>query len=207
MFQETQWDYTTNRDLRSINLHPSPLLISKAYKAMVESFGWKSLTILYQDNHGLLRLQELIKSPLQPNTKIVLRKFSFGEGEDNISKVLLEVKQSGAIHVVLDCDQDKIGEVLSKAQEVGIVTFFLPITQVGLVTAYHSFLVTNLDLHLVDLDRFKDSGVNITSLRLVDPMLPRMIDTVKAWEEASNVKYFYHLSKNISMLGQDTFST
>ena len=123
LFQETQWDYTTNRDLRSINLHPSPLLISKAYKAMVESFGWKSLTILYQDNHGLLRLQELIKSPLQPNTKIVLRKFSFGEGEDNISKVLLEVKQSGAIHVVLDCDQDKIREVLSKAQEVGIVTF------------------------------------------------------------------------------------
>ena len=141
---------------------------------MVESFGWKSLTILYQDNHSLLRLQELIKSPLQSNTKILLRKLSFGEGDDN-SKVLLEVKQLGAIHIVLDCDQDKIRGVLSKAQEV------------GLVTAYHSFLVTNLDLHLVNLDMFKDSGVNITSLRLVDPTLPKMIDTVKGWEKVNSI--------------------
>ena len=175
MSSETQWDYTTGRELRSINLHPCPLLISRAYKAMVESFGWKSLTILYQDNHSLLRLQELLKAPMQSNAKIVLRKLSFGEGNDN-RDVLLEVKQSGAIHIVLDCDQDNVKEVLSKAEEV------------GLVTAYHSFLITNLDLHLVDLERFKDSGVNITSLRLVDPMLPRMVDTVKAWEEVGDVK-------------------
>ena len=142
---------------------------------MVESFGWKSLTILYQDNHSLLRLQELLKAPMQSNTKIVLRKLSFGKGDDN-TDVLLEVKQSGAIHIVLDCDQDHIKGVLSKADDV------------GLVTAYHSYLITNLDLHLVDLERFKDIGVNITSLRLVDPTLPKMIDTVKAWEEVGDKK-------------------
>ena len=175
MTSETKWDYTTKRELRSINLHPCPLLISRAYKAMVESFGWKSLTILYQDNHSLLRLQELLKAPMQSNTKIVLRKLSFGDGDDN-GEVLMEVKQSGAIHIVLDCDQDNVKKVLNKADEV------------GLVTAYHSYLITNLDLHLVDLERFKDSGVNITSLRLVDPMLPKTIDTVKAWEEVGDVK-------------------
>ena len=143
---------------------------------MVESFGWTSLTLLYQNNHGLQRLQELLESPLRSNIKIGLRKISVGE-EENIKDVLLEVKQSGVTHIVLDCDQENIGKVLIKAQEV------------GLVTAYHSFLITSLDLHLVDLEGFKDSGVNITSLRLVDPMLPKMIDTVKAWEEVNNVNF------------------
>ena len=118
----------------------------------------------------------MLESPLRSNIKIGLRKISVGEDE-NIKDVLLEVKQSGVTHIVLDCDQENIGRVLIKAQEV------------GLVTAYHSFLITSLDLHLVDLEGFKDSGVNITSLRLVDPMLPKMIDTVKAWEEVNNVNF------------------
>ena len=69
--------------------------------------------------------------------------------------------------MVLDCDLDKIREVLSKAKEV------------GLVTAYHSFLITSLDLHLVDLENFKESGVNITALRLVDPRSANMIAAFK----------------------------
>ena len=118
----------------------------------------------------------MLESPLRSNIKIGLRKISVGEDE-NINNVLLEVKQSGVTHIVLDCDQENIGKVLIKAQEV------------GLVTAYHSFLITSLDLHLVDLEGFKDSGVNITSLRLVDPMLPKMIDTVKAWEKVNTVDF------------------
>ena len=41
--------------------------------------------------------------------------------------------------------------------------------EVGMMTAYHNYLITNLDLHLVDLEEFKYGGTNITSLRLVDP--------------------------------------
>ena len=40
---------------------------------------------------------------------------------------------------------------------------------VGMMTAYHNYLITNLDLHLVDMEEFKYGGTNITSLRLVDP--------------------------------------
>ena len=141
--------------------------MSKAYKAMVESFDWKTLTVLYQDDLSLIRLQELLMSPLDSDAKIVLRKLDFSEGADN-GKILSEVKHSGAMHMLLDCDLDKIREVLSKAEEV------------GLVTAYHSFLITSLDLHLVDLENFKESGVNITALRLVDPRSPNMIAAFKA---------------------------
>ena len=40
---------------------------------MIERFGWKSYTILYEDNQGLVRLQELLKSPTQSDVKIVVR--------------------------------------------------------------------------------------------------------------------------------------
>ena len=45
---ETRWDFMVKRDGYSINLHPSPKLISSAFMALIQSFGWDSFTILYQ---------------------------------------------------------------------------------------------------------------------------------------------------------------
>ena len=42
------------------------------------------------------------------------------------------------------------------------------------MTAYHNYLITNLDLHLADLEQFKYSGTNITAFRLVDPFKPKV---------------------------------
>ena len=47
--------------------------ILQAYVQLIERFGWKSYTILYEDNQGLVRLQELLKSPTQSDVKIVVR--------------------------------------------------------------------------------------------------------------------------------------
>ena len=41
------------------------------------------MTILYQDNEGLVRLQELLKSPTQSDIKIVLRKLNFIDNDEN----------------------------------------------------------------------------------------------------------------------------
>lgn len=37
------------------------------------------------------------------------------------------------------------------------------------MTAYHNYIITSLDLHLVELDDYKHSGTNITAFRLVNP--------------------------------------
>ena len=68
-----------------------------------------------------------------------------------------EVKKSGEIHIVLDCDVENVITVLREAKAV------------GMMTAYHNLLITSLDLHLVDMEEFKYGGTNITALRLVDP--------------------------------------
>ena len=37
------------------------------------------------------------------------------------------------------------------------------------MTAYHTYFLTSLDLHLVELEDFKYGGTNITAFRLVNP--------------------------------------
>lgn len=98
--------------------------------------------------------------------------------------MLREVKQAGSLHLVLDCDHDKIKNILKDALAV------------GMMTAYHNYLVTNLvgihqigfllyklfqDLHLVDMEDFKYGGTNITAFRLVDPHNLEVQNVVKSW--------------------------
>ena len=48
--------------------------------------------------------------------------------------MLREVKQAGSLHLVLDCDHDKIRTVMKEALTV------------GMMTTYHHYLITNLVL-------------------------------------------------------------
>ena len=54
----------------------------QAFSDLIASFGWKSFTILYQDNRGLVRLQELLKAPTQSDIKIVVRQLSFKDDKN-----------------------------------------------------------------------------------------------------------------------------
>ena len=56
---DDRWDLVSSMNKFSVNLMPSPALLSAAYKALVHSYGWRSFTLLYQDNHGLMRLQDI----------------------------------------------------------------------------------------------------------------------------------------------------
>ena len=92
-------------------------------------------------------------------------------------RILREVKKSGEIHIVLDCDVENVITVLREAKNV------------GMMTAYHNFLITSLDLHLVDMEEFKYGGTNITALRLVDPYRP-----------AVQVGQYYFAGKNCNSM-------
>lgn len=70
---------------------------------------------------------------------------------------------------MLDCSNDKIYEVLKQAQ------------QIGMMSDYHSYLITSLDLHTVNLEPFQYGGTNITAFRLVNPDNPLVKQTVKNW--------------------------
>lgn len=50
-----------------------------------------------------------------------------------------------------------------------------------MMSDYHSYLITSLDLHTIDLDEFKYGGTNITAFRLVDPGRPELQKILKEW--------------------------
>nr|CAD7443085.1 unnamed protein product [Timema bartmani] len=83
--------------------------------------------------------------------------------------LLKQIKNSAESHIVLDCSTDRIYDVLKQAQ------------QIGMMSDYHSYLITSLDLHSVDLEEFKYGGTNITAFRLVDPEKPELQKVVREW--------------------------
>lgn len=84
--------------------------------------------------------------------------------------LLKQIKNSAEAHIVLDCSTEKVYEVLKQAQ------------QIGMMSDYHSYLITSLDLHMVDLDEFKYGGTNITAFRLVNPEMEKIQATIQEWE-------------------------
>ncbi|KAI4498717.1 hypothetical protein M0802_006184 [Mischocyttarus mexicanus] len=90
-------------------------------------------------------------------------------GQHTVSPLLKQIKNSAESHIVLDCSTERIYDVLKQAQ------------QIGMMSDYHSYLITSLDLHSVDLEEFKHGGTNITAFRLVDPEKPEIQRVVQDW--------------------------
>lgn len=122
----------------------------QAYVDLVKSWGWKSFTIIYETNEGLVRLQELLKAYGSSEFPITVRQLT--ESGDFRLVILIflkkfiirrryllycrpllkQIKNSAEAHIILDCNTEKIYEVLKQAQ------------QIGMMSDYHSYLITSL---------------------------------------------------------------
>nr|QGW50663.1 ionotropic receptor 21 [Propsilocerus akamusi] len=188
---ETRWDYRLRRESCLVNLYPHPSTLSKAYVDLVNAWKWKSFTIIYETNEGLVRLQELLKAHGPSEFPITVRQLS---DSGDYRPLLKQIKNSAESRIVLDCSTEKIYEVLKQAQ------------QIGMMSDYHSYLITSLDLHTVNLEPFQYGGTNITALRLVDPENSLVRQTVKNWtasEPKSNKKINYGYD-NASVIKAET---
>lgn len=151
---------------RGNHLMISLFIYHKAYVDLVRAWGWRSFTIIYETNEGLVRLQELLKAHGPSEFPITVRQLS---DSGDYRPLLKQIKNSAEAHIVLDCNTDKIYDVLKQAQ------------QIGMMSDYHSYLITSLDLYTVDLEEFKYGGTNITAFRLVDPDSLEVQQTIHNW--------------------------
>ncbi|XP_053604879.1 glutamate receptor ionotropic, kainate 2 isoform X2 [Plodia interpunctella] len=163
---ETRWDYRTRRESCLVNLYPHPAALSRAYVDLVRAWGWKSFTIVYENSDGLVRLQELLKAHGPSELPVAVRQLP---DSHDYRPLLKQIKNSAESHIVLDCATDRIRDVLQQAQ------------QIGMMSDYHSYLITSLDLHSVDLEEFKYGGTNITALRLLDPERTDVQKVIRDW--------------------------
>ncbi|PZC73972.1 hypothetical protein B5X24_HaOG200832 [Helicoverpa armigera] len=163
---ETRWDYRTRRESCLVNLYPHPAALSRAYVDLVRAWGWRSFTIVYENSDGLVRLQELLKAHGPSELPVAVRQLP---DSHDYRPLLKQIKNSAESHIVLDCTTERIRDVLQQAQ------------QIGMMSDYHSYLITSLDLHSVDLEEFKYGGTNITALRLLDPERADVQRVVRDW--------------------------
>ncbi|XP_066961996.1 glutamate receptor ionotropic, kainate 2-like isoform X1 [Macrobrachium rosenbergii] len=170
---ETRWDFRTRRDDYSINLYPHPSALSKAYLDLVRLFNWETFCILYEDNTGLVRLQEILKTPKKNEMKILYKRLPMG---DDYRPTLNEIKMVEEYNILLDCHTDKVFQVLKQAQ------------QIGMMTSDYNYILTTLDLHLIDLEDFKYSGTNITALRIIDLSRDEVRNLTEDWH-AGQTRY------------------
>ena len=167
---ETRYDYASESPLYSINIHPHPAVMGKAYADLIKALGWKSFAILFETEDSLVKLQELLKlSKTFDDVKITLRQLDLTT--DDFRPLLKELKKSGETRIVLDCEFEKVQDILRQADEL------------ELINDYHAYIITNLDVERLELAPYKYENVNITGFRIVDTANPDVSEYVKYWTQ------------------------
>ncbi|KAL3882469.1 hypothetical protein ACJMK2_028806, partial [Sinanodonta woodiana] len=173
---QAQWDPRDPRDYFSISVYPHYSSLSTAYSDLIRYWGWKRFTVIYEDNEGLIRLQEVLKATEGKDVQVTVRKLN--PLTNSYVNMFKDIKETGESHIVVDCDVKKVKDVLHEALKV------------NMVSEYYHYLFITLDLGLVDLEDYKYGGANITAMRLIDPLRRQVIDVMSDWrlEEARSGK-------------------
>lgn len=154
----------------STNLYPQPLSLGNAFRDLVKLKNWKSFAILYEENDALVRVQEVLKDADLREEKIVVRHFETEE----YRKVFKEIGKLGIRNIILDVPREHIQAVLRHAQ------------QVEMLSEYHNYIFTSLDLSTVDLEDFQYSGTNISSFSLIDTSSLVYNDVIREWQSTAS---------------------
>ncbi|KAF7282954.1 hypothetical protein GWI33_001764 [Rhynchophorus ferrugineus] len=142
----------------TFNLYPEATLLSQAYATVVQSLDWDTFVIIYDDEEGLIKLQDVLKlqehdENAVKNTMMLTKLDPSGDSRH----ILKKIRNTSMSRIVLDCPLDKILNVLEQAKEVKLLADFTT-----------SFFLTSLDAHTLDFSSLNTKS-NITTVRLFDP--------------------------------------
>jgi len=168
---EARIDIDNSYKESSLNLHPSQDLMNQAYKDMMLFLNWTRAAILYEDEYGLIRLQELVRSPPSKNLEIYIRQTN----PSNYRTVLREIKKKDIFNIIVDTNPDNIN------------LFFRVLLQLQMNNHRYHYTFTSFDVETLDLEDFKYNQVNITAFRFVDSETHRVKEILSEMESFSPV--------------------
>ncbi|MCJ8742461.1 hypothetical protein PDJAM_G00082400 [Pangasius djambal] len=166
---QTHWKHPSvdNKDSFFINLYPEHSAISRAILDVVTYYKWKTITVVYEDSIGLMRMQEVIKAPSRNGMKVRIRQLPTGSSDAR--PLLKEMKKEQEFYVIFDCSYQMASELLKQLMSM------------GMMTEYYHFFFTTLDLFALDLEPYRYSGVNMTAFRLLNLENPNVASAVRKW--------------------------
>lgn len=165
-----EWDSrdVNERSFFAINIYPHYQTMSRAYLDLIRYWGWRKFAVLYEDNDGLVRMQEILKATQDNDFEVTVRKLEMING--NYMSIMKELKNNGEFRIMVDCNATFVKMILSNALEL------------NMTTEYFHYLFTTLDIRYDELKQFTHHGVNISSFRLVDPTKPQVLSVVSDWQ-------------------------
>uniref|UniRef100_A0A8C9YFU6 Glutamate receptor n=1 Tax=Sander lucioperca TaxID=283035 RepID=A0A8C9YFU6_SANLU len=166
---QTKWKHqvSDNRDIFYVSLYPDFSSLSRAILDLVHFFKWKTVTVVYDDSTGLIRLQELIKAPSRYNIRLKIRQLP---AETKDAKPLLkEMKRGKEFHIIFDCGHEMAAGILKQALAM------------GMMTEYYHYIFTTLDLFALDVEPYRYSGVNMTGFRILNTENSQVASIIEKW--------------------------
>ncbi|KAL1451875.1 hypothetical protein WDU94_006210 [Cyamophila willieti] len=164
----TRWTNRASRGSCAVNLYPDADVLASVLVDVVRAEEWTHFTIVYYDDDGLYRVKKLLEMYEWKGHTIVLRRLP---DDGNFRPVLRGIKRSKQTFILIDVPTDILHEVLKQAQ------------QIGLMSSEQNFIINNLDMHTVDLEPFKYSGTNITSIRMLNTSNALFRKTIEEWSD------------------------
>ncbi|XP_043939770.1 glutamate receptor ionotropic, kainate 3 [Protopterus annectens] len=156
-----------NKDSYYASFYPDYSSLSHAILDLVHFLKWKTATVVYDDNTGLIRLQELIMAPSRYSIRLKIRQLPI-DAED-IRPLLKEMKRSREFRIIFDCPHTMVAHILKQS------------IAMGMMTEYYHFIFTTLDLYALDLEPYRYSGINITGFRILNIENPQVSSITEKW--------------------------
>ncbi|VDI72337.1 glutamate receptor, ionotropic, invertebrate [Mytilus galloprovincialis] len=170
----------------SINLHPSPVELAKAYLDVINYYNMDHLMILYASSSGLTKMQVIIQDISKESGKAIhLRQVS---SNTNMRELLMEAKRKQWTNILADLNASQTSLLLKMA------------LQQGMINPYHHYVLTTLDIETINLDDYKYNHVNITGFRLVDPKN-------KFVKLITDDMYIYQMNTRLPLLSMENHNT
>ncbi|KAF6208034.1 hypothetical protein GE061_016484 [Apolygus lucorum] len=151
----------------SINLHPSQNHLNAAVKDLITFLNWTRVAIVYEEDYGLFKLQELVKSPPGSRTEMYIRQAN----PNSYRHVLREIRQKEIFKLIVDTNPANMN------------LFFRAILQLQMNDYRYHYMFTTFDIETFDLEDFKYNSVNMTAFRLVDVENVKVADLLHQMEK------------------------
>ncbi|XP_037956642.1 glutamate receptor ionotropic, kainate 2 isoform X3 [Teleopsis dalmanni] len=153
----------------SINLYPSQHHMNLAYRDLMVYLNWTKVAIIYEEDYGLFKQQDLMYTTADMRTEMYIRQVS--STLSSYRQVLRAIRQKEIYKIIVDTSAKHIKE------------FFRAILQLQMNDYRYHYMFTTFDMDTYDLEDFKYNGVNITAFRLVDVESKRYEDIVEQMQK------------------------
>ncbi|KAI6071345.1 Glutamate receptor [Aix galericulata] len=184
---QTRWKHqvSDNKDSFYVSLYPDFSSLSRAILDLVQFFKWKTVTVVYDDSTGLIRLQELIKAPSRYNLRLKIRQLP--ADTKDAKPLLKEMKRGKEFHVIFDCSHEMAAGILKQLKLLNCghqnqnPVVSSKALAMGMMTEYYHYIFTTLDLFALDVEPYRYSGVNMTGFRILNTENSQVSSIIEKW--------------------------